>query len=275
MAARTPDCHDRVHHPGLRGQCSATRTPCCNGHRQAGGFEVCEKCHRDTQRRLQIHRTGHRFRHVIDEPSPRTAWPGSVAPLTGRNPPWEGFLTRVCPDCESRLQGYREAIETRLLPRPSTSRKWQALDGRGDGDFNSCTCHWTLGIKHGSPTRCFPHRKEVLKRLINKKNKNDKWLRNTGPSPGGLIVWADNATRLRRRTDHPATAGTTRGSWRACRCGNDCNTSQNVEVWQCMACQGFKSDQDPAHSRHLPFLPIDANPRARYPLGRMRNDFTQ
>lgn len=269
MAARTPNCDDRINHPGMRGQCSVTRTPCCMGHQQAGGFEVCEKCHRHSQRLLQIHPAGRVFTHAINQQSPPTGWPGQLVPLTGRNPPWEGFMTRVCSECESRLQGYREVIRTRQLAHPAEMRKWQAR-GHG-GNFNTCTCRWTLGIKHGGPTRCFTHRQGVLNRLIEKKNKNDKWLRDTGVNLTNHIVQATAATKVRRRT----IGGRAGGSWRACRCGNDCDASQVAEVLLCMACQGFRSDTHPTGSRHIPLAAADPNPREQFPLGRMRSDLTQ
>lgn len=274
MAARTPDCDDRQYH-NYRGQCSPDRTPCHCRHARGGRPLVCDRCHQRTQRDLQLHTVGVKFDNIGTRAArtPPIAWRGSTNPLPrGRNPPWDGFLTRTCAKCEAHFQAWRNNIETRVWSRSTKFDRFQSTHGR---HFNTCTCRFELGIKHNALRECFPHRKTKLKSLERRKKKNDIWLRNTERSDSGKTSQASDETKEKRRTDDAGIAGEHQGTWRACACGRSTTSANFNEVWQCMACEGYWSMVTPANSRHAAALPLPLKNLSEYfPMGRTRHDFT-
>lgn len=142
---------------------------------------------------------------------------GKVRAANHTNPPWDGFLTRVCQDCESKIQS--EVIHRNanlMTPAPN----WQEWE---ENPWISCTCKATLGIHPTRPpaTRyCLRHRRAVWNELVRTKNRNDRWLRNIEfDKKTQQIVPASKATKA-RRVRHPNP-----GYYRACR------VSQSVFRW--------------------------------------------
>ena len=231
--AAPPHCHDRVHHWGPRpagvaaypngGRCSAARTPCCHEH-QGGDYLVCDASEDDTQVLLGLIAGSppaiNKFNHVgvSAARTPPLTWnPPASGKLKRRNwndPPWEGFLTRVCQDCEHSIQSYRWNVDRPYIPRPDNFNQWHSWPD------NSCTCQHSLGIAGAGPTRCYPHVLRTWQGLVERKNTNDRWLRDIDyrPNVKGRLIYAGPAKKKARVLD---------GTWRACRCGRDCTPQAN------------------------------------------------
>ena len=285
-----PDCNDRQYH-AYAGPCHANRQECCQDHR----FQVCDTCHNDTQVLLGLHPGGPNFVRVMHHadrytPAPPLGPAGPLAPhgwlgLAGPvvpppDPPFAGFMTRVCGDCERKLQSLRGLYTTQTVIPDHQSFMFAF-------PRESCTCAVTLGINGHGPRRCFPHRQKLWRKLEHRKNRNDRWLRNTERNAAGQIVQASDATKTLRRRTVTVAAPSGEATWRACRCGNTCDRTafntiaggpRKQEVWLCMGCEGFLSRVNPttpaSHYNGILFT----NPRQlrnRYRLGRVRSDGTQ
>lgn len=292
--ANMPDCNDRQFH-AYAGPCHANRQPCCHDHQ----FEVCDNCHDDTQVILGLHLDAPNFCRIAHRPErytpapprghrwppgtpPLPAWPGSAGPLIPPpNPPFDGFMTRVCQDCELRLQSLRELYRTRVVIPENESLMFAP-------PVNTCTCAMTLGIGGYGPRRCFRHRRELWRSLEERKNRNDRWLRNTERNASGQVVQASDATKALRRRLVTAAAPIGEATWRACRCGKTCERTtfnqdptgavRQQEVWLCMGCEGFLSRIAPTAARSVHHTRLITNPRRlrnKHRLGRVRSDGTR
>ena len=276
-------CHDKANH-GPYGPCSANRARCCGRHRAR--FWVCDSCALRTRRKLGMAPGGplhNRIRGPVASLSPRPTFPGSNVPLaaTRPNPPWRGFFTRVCDDCELKIQSLRCTYIRTLLPTPENVDQWTSGSPQYD---NSCTCLNTLGVGQDTETRCYSHSRQIADALIAKKDENDIWLRNTMINGQGRLVRASPARLRERRMPHAGGALTSATTWRACRCGRDCLNRPTAgagmqEVWVCMACEGYRSEIDPRFGRHqlIDINDLEGNVRIRHAkngpaLGRKRSD---
>ncbi|KAK5122715.1 hypothetical protein LTR85_003630 [Meristemomyces frigidus] len=186
-------------------------------------------------------------------PPPVLVPPGLPALNVGHlpNPPWPGFLTRVCDDCEQLIQTSRwnrsvSATTPGLAPNlgqnPMTTNEWESYPD------NSCTCCWNLGLMPGSPKLCHSHRRQVWDKLEKTKDDNDRWLRSITSSSQrgvGLTILATAAAKAQRNA---------RGFWGACRCGKELPDPNGLpgqgprpppEAYICMACEGHVSVVDP------------------------------
>lgn len=277
-----PDCDDKVNHT-YAGPCHADRAPCCHRH-DGHAYLVCDNCHDDTQALLNLlpgganfDRLGHPRGYTPTPPSAPAgnppAWNGSAHPLVPPpNPPFPGFLTRVCRSCERHLQSLRHVYHNGTMLPPADHAQMRSFPQ------NTCTCRHTLGVNGIGPRRCFGHRRLLWQALEDRKNRNDIWLRNTERTPSGQIVQASNATKALRRA-----VGSINATWRGCRCGRTCEQTPWVagpgmqEVWLCMACEGYMSRILPTaaasmHSGHL--ITSSQLLRQKHRLGRRRNDGT-
>lgn len=119
------------------------------------------------------------------------------------NPPFEGFLTRCCRQCEQLIQSEIHHRSTGIITTipPAT---WE------QAPHVSCTCKSTLGIRAPGTNRlCLPHRTTEWNNLVNTKNGNDRWLRN--------VQWDAKAQKLVAATLRTKRARFRNRYWRACR----------------------------------------------------------
>lgn len=202
--------------------------------RNGRGLRVCNSCRAETyQRNMLTAATG-----LVTFPrtnaagaaalqrgcSPRNlTWPTATERRTGivlglpppgrQNPPWPGFLTRACNDCEILIQN-----QIHYRTTPAALPAWPH-DPVIDGPMQewqhyatvSCTCKFRLGRKGipADPVLCINHLEDTYKNLLAKKNKNDIWLRNIQKNPKtGTLETASSATKSKRVLN---------GTWRACR----------------------------------------------------------
>lgn len=181
------------------------------------------------------------------------------------NPPWGGFLTRVCDDCEQLIQSERFH---RAPPVAAPSLAYYApVHGKWESYPDvACTCIRSLNahLLHGQ-TQCYPHLRKIWDKLEKTKDDNDRWLRdialNTNVRGIKQTVYATKAVKDRRRQN---------GLWRACRCGAEIPDAAGrpAEAYVCMACEGYVSVVDPTgiQSRYdpiwlgMPALPAYARP---------------
>lgn len=142
------------------------------------------------------------------------------------NPPFQGFLTRVCDVCEQAIQS--EILHRRIgnieppspdapaaasyvaVPQPDMWEQYPEV---------SCTCKAKLGLRDPPLERlCFTHMEAVWNDLVEKKESNDRWLRNVEWNPRTQqVIKAREATK-RTRTSAP-------GTWRACRVSQSASSS--------------------------------------------------
>lgn len=161
------------------------------------------------------------------------------------NPPWGGFLTRVCDGCERLIQSEVALRMTGVLVfNPAVHGQWQAYPS------NACTCRWKMGLSPTSPTHCYTHQRRIWDDLEEKKDANDSWLRDIALNPQAVkmkrLMKATQLVKTQRRLD---------GTWRACRCGAEILTPQMTapgapqrpppEALMCMACEGYFSIASP------------------------------
>ncbi|KAK5122718.1 hypothetical protein LTR85_003633 [Meristemomyces frigidus] len=192
--------------------------------------------------------------------------PPQIAP-PAENPPWGGFLARVCSVCERMIrsqQNYRgmhvphgvpggAQVQATILATPRELREWEAYPRI------SCTCRYKLGMPLQRPPgraglrMCYKHREAQLRELEKKKDANDAWLRNIARNGKSQLVWADQITdpnpfgacRISRKQKRNAT-----GDWRGCRCGRELDVDfAMAEAFICMACEGWVSTRGPMNSK--------------------------
>lgn len=274
MAAPPPPCPDRLHHvppvvgagvaahyahhlgpgAGPGAACGAVRTQCSQEHRRGADTSICNVCVDHTQVILELHpfvgtqanlnRIG-----VLTGVSPTAGWtplgPPWIfphPPLEWINPPWPGFLTRVCTECERMIQSFRYHVNAGNIIVPAAElAQWQAPAN------NSCKCRFNLGVNGPGPRRCYPHQEQLWQDIVRQKDRNDIWLRNIERRRGNndIIFDAKRTTKRNRVRDR---------TWRACRCGRECPSPRPAlgvpvyvpEAWLCMACEGWVSTVDPA-----------------------------
>jgi len=182
--------------------------------------------------------------------------PTQFAPPSS-NPPWAGFLARVCLTCERMIkseQFYRGPLGYApgpgapfqgpdIIATAEENLKWEGMP------MSSCTCRYELGMRGaGHPQgpgqrMCYKHREAKLRELEKKKDVNDAWLRKIALDQGALVnagsvddALAGGGTQTRKDTRRA------NGNWRACRCGNELGGPANIEeVFICMACEGWVS----------------------------------
>lgn len=246
-----PPCDDQPSHLGPLGSRTDVHPGCCEPRSQCqkyhvGGHTVCDHCRVHTRHMLCLIRT--RFTMNINydfllpvgvahpqpgaSPPTLNGWQSTAEAGTGvvfagqgpigrRNPPWDGFLTRLCYDCEL-------LVSSEIMHRSPTPHG--PLFGGGVGTIPalkagtkqeerewlwypevSCTCKWRLGITPlpDRQTLCYEHTKTELEKLVKTKNRNDEWLRNIERVPG--------KAGLRDATVATKRARVISGSWRACR----------------------------------------------------------
>ncbi|KAK5133347.1 hypothetical protein LTR08_007781 [Meristemomyces frigidus] len=212
------------------------------------------------------------------------------------NPPWGGFLTRVCGDCERMIrsqQNYSFAhlvapvvppgmapaapvtVPATIIPTPK-----QALESE-DWPWKTCTCRYQLGMPRlqfapmppPAPPRppplamCHTHREKKLRELEKLKDDNDKWLRDIARHPEARSLMSA-ATCGTTPNAVPGQAPYSRkelreanGNWRACRCGNEVDISVvEIEAWVCMACEGWWSFTSTANSKYNSLNPANLAP---------------
>ncbi|KAK3619186.1 hypothetical protein LTR56_024185 [Elasticomyces elasticus] len=241
----------------------------CAGYHPGRDFLVCNNCNIDNNRRLllasgsvvnnaaPLDSTGNKdyplnnrdriADHSVgvapqwDQWTPFGATPalpaGPTIPAipTTETPPWGGFLTRVCNECERKLRSEQNAYISGASALPPSSIKWKAVPVPGvvATQVSTCICEYELTFRNhrnANNRLCHRHRNQKLRELEKKKDANDVWLRNIMLHPRtGNIVQATPA-RLNQRCDQ--------GTWRACRCGNELDNTFQVEVLLCMACEG-------------------------------------
>lgn len=123
-------------------------------------------------------------------------------------PLFEGFLTRVCTDCEISIQSEIHFRATgAILATTQEANTWEAYPEI------SCTCKNKLGIVGVSERLCKPHRERVWNDLVRERDENDLWLRKIwrNPRTGQLETKKPRDEALRRRVRPPG------GFFRACR----------------------------------------------------------
>lgn len=122
-------------------------------------------------------------------------------------PLFDGFLTRVCQDCEILIQSEIRLRSTLQIAQiMSQTNKWERYPEI------SCTCKWELGISGNHPFRCRTHLDQVWNQLQATRDRNDAWLRQVwrNPQTGQLEMLGPTSAVLRRRVRRP-------GTYRACR----------------------------------------------------------
>ncbi|KAF2160925.1 hypothetical protein M409DRAFT_59454 [Zasmidium cellare ATCC 36951] len=151
------------------------------------------------------------------------------------NPPFDGFLTRVCQHCEQAIQS--EIMHLNMGNLPGTIAMGPAQNLWEQVPTVSCTCKATLGLTFPPQERlCLTHQEKVWNDLVKKRDSNDRWLRNI-QRDGQLLVPATPATKQDRVQS---------GFWRACRCGQEIDHNPIVgnlppQCYVCMACEGWVS----------------------------------
>lgn len=248
------------------GLCSPAPARQCASHNKP--FRVCATCNRHTHAMLRLlshtpplnrHPRGQNQNYAVNNwqrihnggnflgciaPSSTVPVP-IVLPANPETPPFPGFLARVCSHCERMIRSEEHYRSAANILRTPECAKWNAYPDE------SCTCLLELGLLPrpanlplvaGDPRLCYQHRKRVMERLIESKNRNDQWLRNTARAPGvGAIVAASAALKNARAAN---------GNWRACRCGRELDVPlANAEAFICMACEGHVSVTPLATSR--------------------------
>lgn len=101
-----------------------------------------------------------------------------------------------------------------------------ATGGAGGLRPRNCVGNTAIGVDS-----CYD---SILDDLVARRDRNDLWLQRVSRAPDGTLCRASRAT-IRARNKEPSN------SHRACRCGGDTSNTQphNVEVLQCMSCQGM------------------------------------
>lgn len=233
-----------------------------------------------------------RFFDPTDQVSP----PWNVLPLNppAINPPWGGFLARLCNPCERLVRSEQQLrMGQPQLPLPAPTGKWPVWS------VNSCTCYHELNIysknphvapppwtPNGTPAAlavnpptypiartwpprvgrwlCRQHKEDAFRALEAKKDANDDWLRNIKLDSGKIVRVDDRRKNLRMNN----------GRWRACRCGNEINVATAPEVLLCMACEGYV-EYDPTTTGLLvpAGLPAPAPPGSRFDPANPGNSF--
>ncbi|KAK0345562.1 hypothetical protein LTR59_008324 [Friedmanniomyces endolithicus] len=161
-------------------------------------------------------------------PTPIALQPGAP------DPPWGGFLARVCYVCERMIRSEQHYLTHGLIPHgPAITRvRW------ADPFRSSCTCRYDLDFTQqagrAGPRLCHEHRLAKLRQLERTKDANDKWLRSIMLHPGTKNIVRATPFILNARMGINTT-------WRACRCGEELPNDRAPEVLICMACEGYVS----------------------------------
>ncbi|KAK5710295.1 hypothetical protein LTR17_019001 [Elasticomyces elasticus] len=213
--------------------------------------------------------------HTLGPHGPLAAILPQVSPPV-ENPPWGGFLARVCDTCELGIRSHQLCLSNGTLNATRNAamlpigdfKKWNDLPLR------SCTCRYELGFDmppgQPFPRLCNQHRLAKLRELENRKDINDRWLRNIMQIPG-----TSGPMNIMRADFNMLAARRVQRRWRACRCGSELNQWPAPEALICMACEGWVSANGPlAWSRHavnwMTPQQVTANMRAtRFRLGRV------
>lgn len=146
---------------------------------------------------------------------------------TVNDPPWPGFLTRTCLDCEDLIQREIHYRTPQVTPAgvhappvwphdPNLDRprvEWQHYP------VISCTCKFRLGlIPNSGRTLCSQHRNTVKAEMIAEMKINEKWLRNVEmpmtSRPNGFYL---PSRKLRQTSIAWKRQRVLNGDWRACR----------------------------------------------------------
>ena len=193
-------------------------------------------------------------------PTPIALQPGAP------DPPWGGFLARVCYVCERMIRSEQHYLTHGLIPHgPAITRvRW------ADPFRSSCTCRYDLDFTQqagrAGPRLCHEHRLAKLRQLERTKDANDKWLRSIMLHPGTKNIVRATPFILNARMGINTT-------WRACRCGEELPNDRAPEVLICMACEGYVSVAPLAASvwnaaGFLPVRKIRVLRHARFKLNR-------
>ncbi|KAF2767324.1 hypothetical protein EJ03DRAFT_158871 [Teratosphaeria nubilosa] len=225
---RTPGC---APDPRVPLQCTAPQSPCVQPD---CGLMVCGDCRTDQRRMLLFLGVGPPMSRANDigvrgAYTPPAGWSvpnGTVGPAPP--PPWAGWLTRFCTDCEKLIQ---------------SERRW----GLANPSTNPCACRIRLDVTGGAPTMCWPHHLGLW--VVSEANRlhNDNWLRRIERDKSGSTIVATSRTQRQRARN---------GTYRACRCGRTTKALPDrppgtaadtqvaggwQELWECMNCEGYFS----------------------------------
>ena len=146
--------------------------------------------------------------------------------LAGRTePPFDGFLTRLCTNCEDLVlhEEFFDRIGRIARNAPQSVRKWWE-----DPFLCTCTCRRKLGAAaySGEHVLCKEHREQQWKELVQVKNRRDRWLRNVQINlVNGRLQQATVATKRDRVNAS--------GWWRACRvsAGREIFSLISADIW--------------------------------------------
>lgn len=229
----TMPCDDWPHR-GFLGTCHGIRHPCVDPMHGAGPYTICTTCITATHAQGWVVANVARF----TARSPPFAWYPPPPPALLPQPPWPGFWTRLCRECEKREQELNLARQHGVEP-PAFTPAAHLAHLAVSGHLNTCTCRDNLIGMHSRNRRCRPCHQAWTHNILARKDRNDKWLRGTDvrkDAKGWITTRADAKTRMRRCAE---------GSWRACRCGASVNTGRLPEVLMCMACEGLRHVRNP------------------------------
>lgn len=152
------------------------------------------------------------------------------------NPPFHGFLTRVCETCEQAIQS--EIWQRNAGSLPPRMANAPAMNLWENAPTVSCTCKATLGLTFPVQERlCLTHQEKVWNDLVKKRDSNDRWLRN---------IQRDNAQQLIQATPATKRNRVRSGLWRACRVSR--SRIANMTMLTNVCSVAGKSEVRPCHS---------------------------
>lgn len=196
--------------------------------------------------------------------TPPGNWTGPPVP----NPPWPGFLTALCEDCEDEVfhmawyYGGSLSQNFRNPSFPATPNQLLRPDARAGRSYrwplSTCTCLHTLGahapvavisvqglpatvaLTPGRPrpsgpgpndntTKCLQHRVQDWPALVARKDANDRWLRSIARVPGSL-----HGATLGMASKAILDRRDARGTYRPCPCGKEVHATGIPYAFLCM-----------------------------------------